>query len=151
MDTFTSAMASTFHPLNSPPNEIPKTHSHFHFHFLPKNFASRSLHFRRPQAATTVEAAENGDGKPRFKWVEVGPEITETQKEAISQISQKMTKRCKTLMKQLICFSPHKASLSELLASWVRIMKPRRADWLAVIKELKIMDHPLYLQVFFSS
>ncbi|PQQ06884.1 pentatricopeptide repeat-containing protein [Prunus yedoensis var. nudiflora] len=58
-----------------------------------------------------------------------------------------MAKRCKALMRQLICYSPQKGSLCELLAAWVRAMKPARAHWLAVLKELRIKDHPLYLQV----
>nr|POE67420.1 pentatricopeptide repeat-containing protein [Quercus suber] len=51
------------------------------------------------------------------------------------------------VMKQIICLSPQKGSLSDLLAAWVRRMKPDRSDWLAVLKELKIMDYQLYLQV----
>ncbi|KAJ7962226.1 Pentatricopeptide repeat-containing protein [Quillaja saponaria] len=58
-----------------------------------------------------------------------------------------MTNRCKALMRQIICFSSQKGNLSELLGAWVRIMKPCRADWLSVLKELKTMDHPLYLEV----
>lgn len=153
MDTFTSTMVSNFHPPNTLTNEITKTQFFPKpFYPTPTNFPSRNLHFRRPLVATSVEEtekAENGGGKPKFKWVEVGPGITESQKEAISQLSPKMTKRCRALMKQLICFSAHEASLNELLAAWVRIMKPQRADWLAIIKQLKIMDHPLYFQVFF--
>lgn len=151
MDTFTSTMVSNFHPPNTLTNEITKTQFFPKpFYPTPTNFPSRNLHFRRPLVATSVEEtekAENGGGKPKFKWVEVGPGITESQKEAISQLSPKMTKRCRALMKQLICFSAHEASLNELLAAWVRIMKPQRADWLAIIKQLKIMDHPLYFQV----
>ncbi|KAH7863292.1 hypothetical protein Vadar_015803 [Vaccinium darrowii] len=85
--------------------------------------------------------------KPMFVWLEVGPNITETQKQAISQLPYKMTKRCKALMKQIICFSPGKTSLPLLLASWVGIMKPRRADWLSVLKELERLDHPMLLEV----
>lgn len=49
--------------------------------------------------------------KPRFKRVEIGPHITEAQKQAISELPPKMTKRCKALMKQIICFSRQKGSL----------------------------------------
>ncbi|XP_041021586.1 pentatricopeptide repeat-containing protein At1g01970 isoform X1 [Juglans microcarpa x Juglans regia] len=85
--------------------------------------------------------------KPRFKWVEIGRNIPEAQKKAIAELPPKMTKRCKALMRQIICFTPQKGSFSDLLAAWVRIMKPRRADWLTVLKELRTMDHPLYLKV----
>lgn len=85
--------------------------------------------------------------KPRFRWVEVGSDITEMQKKAISQLPAKMTKRCKALMKQLICFSPQKGNLSDMLAAWVRIMKPERADWLSVLKHMRISNHPLYIEV----
>ncbi|KAA0049031.1 hypothetical protein IC582_012328 [Cucumis melo] len=85
--------------------------------------------------------------KPRFRWVEVGYNITETQKQAISQLPPKMTKKCKAVMKQIICFSPQKGELSDMLAAWVRIMKPERADWLSVLKHLRILNHPLYIQV----
>lgn len=88
------------------------------------------------------------EGKSRIRLDVVSPEITEAQKEAIEQLPQNMSKRCKALMRQLICFSPEKGSLCELLADWGRIMKPCRADWLAVLKELRVKDHPIYLQVF---
>lgn len=83
----------------------------------------------------------------KFKWVEVCPDATEEQKQAISQLPFKMSKRCKALMRQIICFSPQKCSFSDLLAAWVRIMKPTRADWLLVIKELKNWEHPLFLEM----
>lgn len=92
---------------------------------------------------------ESKEGKPRFKLDAVDPEITEAQKQAIAQLPYHMAKRCKALMRQLICYSPQKGSLCELLAAWVRAMKPSRAHWLAVLKELRIKDHPLYLQVLF--
>lgn len=102
-------------------------------------------------AISVVETAmaEDTEGKPRFKWGVIGPEITEAQQEAIDHLPPKMSKRCQALMKQIICFSAEKGSLCEVLDAWVNIMKPSRADWLAVLKELKIKDHPLYLQVFF--
>lgn len=96
----------------------------------------------------TGATAEVEKEKPKFKWVE-SRHIKEEQKQAISKLSPKMTKRCKALMRQLICFSPDKTGLSELLAAWGRLMRPRRADWLAVLKELRAMDHPLYLEVCF--
>ncbi|KAL5571975.1 hypothetical protein UlMin_021572 [Ulmus minor] len=77
----------------------------------------------------------------------VGPNITEVQKEAISKLPPKMTKRCKTLMRQLICFSPLEATLSQVLTASVSVMKPIRADWLVILNQLNTIDHNLYLQV----
>lgn len=91
----------------------------------------------------------DAEEKRRFKWVEIGPGITEEQRQAIDKLPFKMTKRCKALMKQIICFNPEKGSLEDLLGAWVNVMKPRRADWLVVLKELKITEHPLYFQVWF--
>lgn len=84
----------------------------------------------------------------RFRWVEIGHDITEEQKQAISKLPFKMAKRCKAVMRQIICFSVEKGNTSDLLGAWVKIMKPTRGDWLSVLKELKRMDHPLYLEVF---
>ncbi|XP_059458585.1 pentatricopeptide repeat-containing protein At1g01970 [Corylus avellana] len=114
----------------------------------PTNFGFPKI--RCQWVAPNVEEMEQTEilvEKPRFTWLEIGPNITEAQKRTIAQLPPKMTKRCKALMRQIICFSPQKCSLSDLLAAWVRIMKPRRADWLAILKELSTMDHPLYLEV----
>lgn len=101
-------------------------------------------------AAINVEEkveGERGKEKPKFRWVEIGPNIPEEQKQAISQLPFKMTKRCKALMRQIICFNDKKGSLPGLLSAWVKIMKPRRKDWLSILKELNKMEHPLYLEV----
>ncbi|XP_027353425.1 pentatricopeptide repeat-containing protein At1g01970 [Abrus precatorius] len=90
------------------------------------------------------EVRENGRG---FRWVEVGDDITKEQKESISKLPFRMANRCKALMRQIICFSLEKGNISDLLVAWVKIMKPTRADWLSVLKELRTMDHPLYLEV----
>ncbi|XP_015902798.3 pentatricopeptide repeat-containing protein At1g01970 [Ziziphus jujuba] len=149
-----SRSVSYTQPVNPIINETGKFHVRQFmgnsFLLKPMNYGSRKLHFQQASFTKKVEEtakSENEEGKPMFKWVEIGPHITEAQRQAISKLSPKLTKRCKALMRQLICFSPHKASLSDLLAAWVRTMKPRRADWLAVLKELKTMDHPFYLQV----
>lgn len=84
----------------------------------------------------------------RFRWTEIGHNITHEQNEAISKLPFKMTKRCKALMRQIICFSAEKGNVSDLLNAWVKIMKPIRAEWLSVLKELETMEHPLYLEVF---
>ncbi|KAF3437570.1 hypothetical protein FNV43_RR20326 [Rhamnella rubrinervis] len=154
MATLGSGMVSYPKQVNTAINETGKTHVHqfvgSSFLLMPMKFGSRKLQFGRTLVTKNVEGtamAEIEEEKPKFKWVEIGRHITEVQKQAISKLSPKMTKRCKALMRQLICFSPDKTSLSELLAAWARLMRPSRADWLAVLKELKIMDHPLYLKV----
>nr|XP_043619024.1 pentatricopeptide repeat-containing protein At1g01970-like [Erigeron canadensis]XP_043619025.1 pentatricopeptide repeat-containing protein At1g01970-like [Erigeron canadensis]XP_043619026.1 pentatricopeptide repeat-containing protein At1g01970-like [Erigeron canadensis]XP_043619027.1 pentatricopeptide repeat-containing protein At1g01970-like [Erigeron canadensis]XP_043619028.1 pentatricopeptide repeat-containing protein At1g01970-like [Erigeron canadensis]XP_043619029.1 pentatricopeptide re len=88
--------------------------------------------------------------KPKInKWIDIKPdEINDAQRNHISRLPKNMSNRCKALMKQLICFSTEKySSLSLLLSAWVTSMKPARADWLVVLKELDIMNHPLRLQV----
>lgn len=131
-------------------NEIRKT---FYFPLrnstlqTPREFRFGKLHCQL--VASNVEdigKPENEAENPRFKWVEIGTDITEAQKKAIAKLPPLMTKRCKAIMKQIICFSPQNVSLPDLVAAWVRIMKPKRADWLVVIKELKTMDL-LYLEV----
>lgn len=117
----------------------------------PVKWGYRSFHFTPVLATINAEQMRTPkvrEEKPRFKWIEIGPNITEKQNLAMVQLLPKMTKRCKAVMKQIICFSSQKGSLSELLAAWVRIMNPKRADWLAVLKQLKIMEHPLYFEVW---
>lgn len=88
------------------------------------------------------------DEGPKFRWVEINlDEVNYAQRNHISRLPKKMTNRCRALMKQLICFSPEKISMSVLLSAWVRSMKPARADWLIVLKELENMNHPLRLEV----
>lgn len=143
-------------PLNT---EFPKpNYAQFLGSFLVKksvNLYSCESHIRPVLAALSVEEMgkiEVKEGKPRFKWVEIGPNITEAQKQAISELPPKMTNRCKALMRQIICYSyqQQNASLSDLLGAWVRIMKPRRTEWLAILKQLNKMGHPLYFQVLFA-
>ncbi|CAK8542229.1 unnamed protein product [Lathyrus sativus] len=93
-----------------------------------------------------VEQVVEGNQK-RFRWNEIRDGITEEQKLAISKLPFKMVKRCKAVMRQIICFSEEKGKLCDVLGAWVKIMMPTRADWLSVLKELKNIDHPLYLEV----
>ncbi|XP_071698072.1 pentatricopeptide repeat-containing protein At1g01970 [Rutidosis leptorrhynchoides] len=94
------------------------------------------------------ELGQIQDEKPKIRWIEIKlDEINDAQRNHISRLPKNMTNRCKALMKQLICFSPEKCSLSVLLCAWVRSMKPARADWLVVLKELDNMNHPLRLEV----
>ncbi|KAK6133653.1 hypothetical protein DH2020_032563 [Rehmannia glutinosa] len=94
-----------------------------------------------------VKETEN----PKRKWVKKNPNLTEEQKQAISQLPSKMTNRCKALMKQIICFSTENGSVDSMLAAWVKSTKPRRADWLSVLKELEMLNHPLYFELDVSS
>lgn len=90
------------------------------------------------------------ENRKRFRWNEIRDGITEEQKLAISKLPFKMVKRCKAVMRQIICFSEEKGRLCDVLGAWVKIMMPTRADWLSVLKELKNIDHPLYLEVIIS-
>lgn len=95
----------------------------------------------------TGSAENQANDKPRYKWVKVGSDINEEQKKAILKLPPKMINRCKALMQQIICYSPEKGSVSLLLEAWVKSMKPERADWLAVLKEMDRLNHPMYLEV----
>ncbi|XP_065859410.1 pentatricopeptide repeat-containing protein At1g01970 [Euphorbia lathyris] len=112
----------------------------------PVNFAT---HVQQVVASVDDGGSKLEKEKPRFKWLDVGTNITEAQKKTISELPPKMTKRCKALLRQIICHSyqTQGASLSDLLGAWARIMKPRRTDWLSILKHLKMIEHPLYLQV----
>ncbi|CAM8901807.1 unnamed protein product [Rhodiola kirilowii] len=85
--------------------------------------------------------------KPKCRWIEIGSDVTEEQKEVIDRLSLKLSKRCMAVLKQVICFDPERWGLEEMLAIWAKIMKPRRTDWLLVLKKLKELDHPLYFEV----
>lgn len=82
-----------------------------------------------------------------MKWTNLKRDFTPEEKIAISELPPKMANRCKAVLKRLICFSGRDENLQFLLAAWVKTMKPRRADWLAVLKEMKRMEHPLYTEV----
>ncbi|XP_050237344.1 pentatricopeptide repeat-containing protein At1g01970 [Mercurialis annua] len=121
------------------------------------NFAICESHTQHSVLAATVNSEQvekikvnaDDDNKPKFKWLKIGSDITESQKQYISELSPKMSNRCTALLKNLICYShqTQNVSLSDLLRSWVRVMKPRRTDWLSILKQLKLMEHPLYLEV----
>jgi hypothetical protein len=68
-------------------------------------------------------------------------------------LSPKLPNRCRALMPRIVSLSPHSENLGVVLAFWVKAMKPKRADWLLVLKELKAMESPLLAEVslhFFS-
>ncbi|CAN6169133.1 unnamed protein product [Urochloa humidicola] len=84
---------------------------------------------------------------PRFRWDSFGSELSESQQRAIRGLSPKLPNRCKALMTRVVCLSPGDDNLGALLAYWVKAMKPKRADWLLVLKELKAMESPLLTEV----
>ncbi|WCJ22853.1 Tetratricopeptide repeat (TPR)-like superfamily protein [Euphorbia peplus] len=88
--------------------------------------------------------------KLKFRWLDVGGSIGEAKKKMISGLPDKMSKRCKAVLRQIICssYEAQGAGLADLLCAWVRIMKPRRTDWLSILKHLKTVEHPVYLEVF---
>ncbi|XP_058085922.1 pentatricopeptide repeat-containing protein At1g01970 [Magnolia sinica] len=113
-----------------------------------RTFRATKSSFQPTTAPLNGEEKEKEEERPKLRWMKIGPEITDTQKQAISQLPPKMTKRCKALAERVICFCPGDgADLSQLLSTWVKIMKPRRADWLSVLRELKRLEIPLLLEV----
>ncbi|KAK3127941.1 hypothetical protein QOZ80_7AG0580450 [Eleusine coracana subsp. coracana] len=96
--------------------------------------------------STEIEQAA-GDEAPRFRWNAFGSDLSESQKQAIRGLSPKLPNRCKALMTRVVCLSPGDENLDALLAFWVKAMKPKRADWLLVLKELKAMDSLLLTEV----
>ncbi|RLM84403.1 pentatricopeptide repeat-containing protein [Panicum miliaceum] len=84
---------------------------------------------------------------PRFRWDTFGSDLSDSQERAIRGLSPKLPNRCKALMTRVVCLSPGDENLGALLAYWVKAMKPKRADWLLVLKELKAMESPLLAEV----
>lgn len=133
-------------PLLNPSQKNPFFSNH-------SSFGCRKLHQYRLSVFCLVNGggvSENGVRemeRPRVKRVKPIPNLSEEQKRAISQLPPKMTNRSKDLMKQIICFSAENRSVHRVLAAWVKNTRPPRADWLAVLKELERLDHPLYFEV----
>lgn len=137
----TTRLFSHFYPHPFPNEKFPQASQ-----FLDKTRKIWALR-TQPRLNLAVTNAEEKD-PPKFRWIEVNPNsLNEAQKLAISRLPKKMERRCTALMRQIICFSSEKGNLSDLLAAWARIMKPRRADWLAVLKELRNMGHPLFFEI----
>ncbi|TKW36326.1 hypothetical protein SEVIR_2G433600v4 [Setaria viridis] len=84
---------------------------------------------------------------PRFRWDAFGSELSESQERAVRGLSPKLSNRCKALMTRVVCLSPGDQNLGPLLAYWVKAMKPKRADWLLILKELKETESPLLTEV----
>ncbi|XP_078157612.1 tetratricopeptide repeat (TPR)-like superfamily protein [Carex rostrata] len=113
----------------------------FYTNFKPKLITRRDL--RPPSCTSSLKIGE----ETKLKWTNFKQDLTAEETIAISQLPPKMANRCKALLKRLICFSCQNENLQFLLATWVKTMKPRRADWLAVLKEMKRIEHPLYIEV----
>lgn len=135
-----------FHRIPNRKNLLWKKPSYFDFH--KSGFDSVLVGVGMKEIVEEANEVIEGNNK-RFRWVEIRNDITEEQKNAIAKLPFKMIKRCKAVMRQIICFSAEKGNLCDVLGAWVKIMKPTRADWLSVLKELKNMDHPLHLEVFY--
>lgn len=84
---------------------------------------------------------------PRFVWNSFGEDLSASQEQSIRGLSPKLSNRCKALMTRVVCLSPGDENLGALLAYWVKAMKPKRADWLQILKELKAMESPLLAEV----
>lgn len=123
--------------------------SHYRLYFSPKTPFSVEESRRRRFSCKCMMAGEVVDkeekGPRRFNWVGLTEE-QEEEEEAITRIPVKMSKRCQALMKQIICFEKG-SSFSEMLGAWVRRMKPIRADWLSLLKELTNLHSPFYIKV----
>ncbi|KAJ3683790.1 hypothetical protein LUZ60_014017 [Juncus effusus] len=130
-----SISSLAFH--NFCPNFISKTFNPSNFNFKPPNCANSA------QITTLAQIGE----EPKLRWTNLKLELTQDQKRLISQLPETMSNRCKALVKRLICFSSQNETLNFILAAWVKSMKPQRADWLAVLKELNRIDLPLCIEV----
>jgi hypothetical protein len=97
----------------------------------------------RPRAAETAAETE----APRFRWDELGTDLSEPHEQAMRGLSPKLPNRCRALMPRIVSLSPRSENLGVVLAFWVKAMKPKRADWLLVLKELKAMESPLLAEV----
>lgn len=107
---------------------------------------SHSVSLLQSEASVLEEAKEINKEELNLKWHDINSDITEVQKQAISKLPFKMTKRCKALMRRILCFSQDE-NLVHLLSAWVKTMKPIRADWLSVLKEMERIENPLFTQV----
>ncbi|CAI8613020.1 unnamed protein product [Vicia faba] len=137
----TTNNATKSYRFQNKPNSLWKNPCDFDFH--KRHFDSVLV---RVSTEGILQDVVDGNQK-RFRWNEIRDGITEEQKLAISKLPFKMVKRCKAVMRQIICFSEEKGRLCDVLGAWAKIMMPTRADWLSVLKELKNIDHPLYAEV----
>lgn len=84
-----------------------------------------------------------------LRWTDVGDNgLDKAKKSLIEALPPKMSGRSKALMKHIICLS-EEDDPSELITKWVRIMKPKRVDWLAVLKQMEEqnLNHPLFFKI----
>jgi hypothetical protein len=101
----------------------------------------------RPRATEAPQAGAEAEEAPRFRWDDLGTDLSEPHEQALRGLSPKLPNRCRALMPRIVSLSPHGENLGVVLAFWVKAMKPKRADWLLVLKELKAMESPLLAEV----
>ncbi|PIA49939.1 hypothetical protein AQUCO_01300579v1 [Aquilegia coerulea] len=153
MVTLNPAMLYCSHPITSFNTPITKSPCFSQFPKTPFLQTPRRHLFTSVKFSLVEETIEDDEKieerNQKYRWIEIGPNITESQKEAISKLPPKMTKRNKAFMKQIICFDSEKTgfTLFSMLRAWVKIMKPKRADWLLVLKEMAKLEHPLIFEV----
>lgn len=84
-----------------------------------------------------------------LRWADVDENaLDKAQKSLIEALPPKLSGRSKALLKHIICLS-EEDDPSELIMKWVRIMKPKRVDWLAVLKQMEEqnLNHPLFFKI----
>ncbi|KAH9323657.1 hypothetical protein KI387_018296, partial [Taxus chinensis] len=82
-----------------------------------------------------------------LRWTDVQVQNVElAQRKLIEDLPPKMRGRSRAVIKHIICMTeeddPH-----PILMKWVKIMKPKRVDWLAVLKQISAYDHPLFFKI----
>lgn len=83
------------------------------------------------------------------RWADVDDNgLDKAQKRLIEALPPKLSGRSKALIKHIISLS-EEDDPSELIMKWVRIMKPKRVDWLAVLKQMEEqnLNHPLFFKI----
>ncbi|GLJ32894.1 hypothetical protein SUGI_0662490 [Cryptomeria japonica] len=89
-----------------------------------------------------VKAKENA-----LRWTDVQVQnLDVAQRNLIEELPPKMSGRSKAVIKHIICMTGEDDPYP-LLMKWVKIMKPKRVDWLAVLKQLNLYDHPLFFKI----
>ncbi|ERM93494.1 pentatricopeptide repeat-containing protein At1g01970 [Amborella trichopoda] len=119
------------------------------FSFPPRQ-SSLQQSISLPEKTQHEEERENAQAinlPQKMIWVDAGSDISESQKLLMSQLPAKMSKRCKALMRHIICLSDGDDDPSGMLGLWVRTMNPKRADWLEILREIKKLNHPLIFEV----
>lgn len=72
--------------------------------------------------------------------------VEAAQRKLIEGLPPKMSGRSKALMRHIICMTEEDDPY-ELILKWVKIMKPKRVDWLAILKQMNAYNHPLFFKI----